>query len=90
MGSVVGQRPLADGRIITLYPQMFTLLLTVSSPESLAIGIYDESYEYQDFDAGMTAFAVWDGTGEPKDWYRHRPSHRRREGGDPAKEEVRE
>jgi len=69
---------------------MYTWLLTVSSQEAYRIGTYDESYEYQDHKAALDSFEMWDGKGEPVGWYRHRPSNRRREGGDPAKEEIRE
>ena len=36
------------------------------------------------------AMQVWDGTGEPSGWCRHPATGRRRPGGDPATEFVRE
>lgn len=47
-----------------------------------------EVYDYQYLMRALRAFMSWDGTGEPADWYRHRPSNRRRPDGDPGKEYI--
>lgn len=52
--------------------------------------VYDDVYTYRTFKAAITAVLAWDGTGEPDGWHRHQPSNRRRPGGDPSKEYVRE
>lgn len=38
------QRELLDGRTLILYPQIYNYLLTVSSPESLRLGVYDDGW----------------------------------------------
>lgn len=53
-------------------------------------GGYDEAYDFQDIFDAVRQFNEWDGEGEPEGWYRHRPTNRRRPGGDPEREEVRE
>lgn len=53
-------------------------------------GGYDEAYDYTDYDVAVRAFGEWDDAQEePEGWYRHKPSDRRRRGGDPEREEVR-
>jgi len=47
-------------------------------------------WQYQSRDAALVALAAWDGEGEPEGWYRHPATGRRRPGGDPAQEFVRE
>lgn len=52
---------------------------------------WDQQWWYETGDA-LGALLDWVAEGfegEPKGWHRHIPSNRRREGGDPAKEEVR-
>lgn len=35
---------LDDGRIVIITPQLFNMLLTVSSPESYMLGVYDDGW----------------------------------------------
>jgi hypothetical protein len=50
---------------------------------------YGDRWCYESVWDAMEALAAWDGEGEPQGWHRHPDTGRRREGGDPAKEEVR-
>lgn len=50
----------------------------------------DEAWCYESLGEALAALAQWNGEGEPAGWIRHPQSGRRREGGDPAKETVRE
>lgn len=51
----------------------------------------NDVYSYDSMLAGAFAFTNWSGDRgtEPEKWIRHKPSDRRRPGGDPSKEEVR-
>jgi hypothetical protein len=44
---------------------------------------------YPDYASALAALDAWDGEGEPLGWHRHPDTGRRRENGDPAKEEIR-
>lgn len=84
-----GRRTLPDGRVVILYPLTFgAARLTISAPESLAMGFVDDEWSYESAAAALAAMHAWDGTGEPANWSRHPRSGRRRPGGDPAKEYV--
>ena len=50
---------------------------------------HGERWCYHSVWDAMEALAAWDGYGEPHGWHRHPETGRRREGGDPATEEVR-
>jgi hypothetical protein len=52
----------------------------------------DEVYDYDDFTTAFLAFERWDNAPEPEQWYRHKPSNRRRKYNDDGTytEEVRE
>lgn len=39
---------------------------------------YDEEWMYPAIANAISAYATWDGAGEPEGWYRHKPSDRRR------------
>lgn len=84
-------RQLPDGRWLTLYPLLYgagRLAVGGEHPDEDLAG-YNDAYDWEDVEGARRAFEEWDGTGEPVGWYRHRPSHRRRPGGDPDLEEVR-
>lgn len=78
-------RELGDGRAIWLRPQLFNFLLIIGKTDDEG---FDDCWEYQDINAALTAFALWDGNGEPHGWYRHPPTGRRRPDGDATKEYV--
>ncbi len=84
------RRELADGRVIILAPVMWGCLLGISSTSR--VKYYDDVWDYpaEHTDGGWTAALGWDGEGEPEGWYRHARTGRRRPGGDPSKEHVRE
>jgi hypothetical protein len=89
----VSAKTLADARIAYVIPILFgQAYVTAAAAQSDALGLYDEVYTYGSVEAAVAALAAWDGQGgtEPQGWHRHQPSGRRREGGDPAREEVRE
>lgn len=51
---------------------------------------WDEQWWYERGEAGAALFKWHVGGGaEPEGWHRHIPSNRRRENGDPTKEEIR-
>lgn len=80
-------RYLADGRLLALEPLLMgAARLHVVAEDTDAHS--DEVYDFQELMAGLVALHRWDGTDEPEGWYRHRPSNRRRPGGDPEKEYV--
>lgn len=37
-------KTLDDGRVLILYPRIYNWLLTISTAESLALGIYDDGW----------------------------------------------
>lgn len=80
-------RDLPDGRLLALEPLLFgvaRLHVVEDERSTSSVSIYD----FQDLPAAVVALAEWDGAGDPDGWYRHRPSDRRRPGGDPANEQV--
>lgn len=87
-------RNLADGRLLALEPLLTGFRLhVVASPWNMGSDeVYDFPVDDRDTEAKARAAYValhrWDGTGEPEGWYRHRPSNRRRPGGDPEQEYV--
>lgn len=81
---------LTDGRIATVAPLTFgRALLTAATPENHVFGQYDECWYYETHQEAIYALILWDGTGDPVGWTRHKPSNRRRPDGDPTREEVR-
>lgn len=81
---------LEDGRIATIAPLLFgQALLTVATPETHTWGHYDECWYYESHQEAIYALILWSGKGDPIGWTRHKPSNRRRPGGDPAREHVR-
>lgn len=81
-------RTLPDGREVWLAPLLFGgARLSIASDPLVASDVYD----FQDADRACLEWMLWvpEG-GEPEGWYRHRPSNRRRPGGDPTKEYVSE
>jgi hypothetical protein len=73
---------------VIIVAQLFNMLLTVSSPESYMLGVYDDGWWYDDFESAVRGLNEWNGEGEPEGWYRHRKTGRRRPGGDPDKEYI--
>ncbi len=84
---MLGRRILPDGREAGVYPQLFTAKLVVGLPGDDCL---DDAWCYATESLALAALDAWDGTGEPTGWHRHPGSGRRREGGDPATETVRE
>jgi hypothetical protein len=41
---MLAMKILADGRIVIIVAQLFNMLLTVSSPESYMLGVYDDGW----------------------------------------------
>lgn len=79
-------RTLEDGRVVVLYPMIYTTRLCIGPAESPC---YDDAWCYPDVGTGLLAFATWDGEGDPPEgWTRHPASGRRRPDGDPAQEYV--
>lgn len=80
-----------DGRVVDLVPLLFgAAKLAVTRPQDEGDGTYDDVWQYQSIAHALEALLEWDGTGEPTGWHRHPATGRRRPGGDPAKEFVRE
>jgi len=87
----IATRTLPDGRVLDVSPLGWGYaLLGIIRVEDLGLGIYSDVWQYQSRDAALVALAAWDGEGEPEGWYRHPATGRRRPGGDPAQEFVRE
>jgi hypothetical protein len=72
---VLGQLP--DGRICGVLRLLYHWTMHVDLNE---IG-YEDRYCYNDLAGALTAFAGWNGEGEPMGWHRHPTTGRRR---DPA------
>ena len=88
----VATRTLDDRRFLAVVPQLFGAgLLTMTNPGAFP-GTWDEGYTYERLADAVDALESWDPaeTFEPLGWIRHRPSNRRRSGGDPREEYVRE
>lgn len=84
-------KTLPDGRIVDVSPLGWGYaLLGVIRVEDLGLGIYSDVWQYQSRSDAVAALEAWDGEGEPPGWYRHIGSGRRRPGGDPQKEFIRE
>lgn len=49
---------------------------------------YEDRWCYSSYEKAKAALDAWDGEGEPQGWHRHPSTGRRRENGDPTKEEV--
>ncbi len=82
------QRELDDGRIIVVYPMLFTARLCIGPSDSPC---YADAWCFNDPISAIIAAAQWDGDGDPPDgWHRHIGSGRRRTDGDPAKEYIHE
>lgn len=82
-------RWMIDGRLLALEPLLMggARLHVVTDATSTRSS---EIFDFQDADRGVVELFLWSGEGEPEGWYRHRPSNRRRPGGDPSKEYVAE
>lgn len=101
VGSMYGalaEKRLGDGRFVTVYPEALgSARLCVEDNERTRLhgerdGGYDRYYQYESVAAALAAFEIFsDGDAEPDGWVRAAPPRfRRRPGGDPAKEYVRE
>lgn len=96
---VLGVRQLDDGRVLAIRRQLNGWLLTIGSLDSLAIGVYDDEWEYAEDQYeerdGLfwvaAQFMTWDAEpgAEPLRWSRHRPTGRRRPNGDRDRQEAR-
>lgn len=79
-------RDLGDGQEIVVYPMTFGKARLCFSENNLITN----GYCYQDPSLAVRAGKQWSGEGDPLDgWHRNPFDGRRREGGDPEKEEVR-
>lgn len=81
------RRDLGDGRAVWLVKQIYTWLLAIGPVDS---EVYDDQWEYQDAGAAFVAWLTWNPADEPepRGWYRHHKTGRRRPGGDPAQEYI--
>lgn len=71
---------------VTVYPEITgtaRLRLAVRGEPDI-----DDEWQYASHSTAVQAALEWDGVGEPAGWYRHRPTGRRRPGGDPEREYV--
>jgi hypothetical protein len=87
----IAVKEFADGRVIDVvvnYPRH--VLIAETRADEIGWGVYDNVWQYQSTEAAIDALSAWDGTAEPQGWYRHYNTNRRRPGGDPAKEYIRE
>lgn len=85
-------KELPGDRVAYVIPITFgRAYITVARAESDRLGIYDEVYTYETIVGAVGMLELWPGHAgtEPEGWIRHQPSNRRREEGDPAREEVR-
>lgn len=64
------------------------LLFTYAILSDIEVWGYGDRWCFSSYAKAKAALDAWDGQGEPTGWHRHPDSGRRREGGDPAKEEV--
>lgn len=64
--------------------------LAADLPDETADVLRDDLLADPGTRVALRALHGWNGEGEPSGWYRHKPSNRRRPGGDPTREEVRE
>lgn len=80
--------PKDETKIVTLLENPFNTQIIVGEEFSV-----NERYTYTTSAEAFMAFVRWtqqECEGEPDGWIRHQPSNRRREGGDPNKETIRE
>lgn len=81
-------RPLPDGYEITVYPMTYGKARLCFGQQNDAV--YLDAFCYEDPARAIEAAKVWTGEGDPLDgWHRNPLTGRRREGGDPEKEEAR-
>jgi hypothetical protein len=77
-------RAFPNGRDACLTQLMFTCAIIAD----IEYWGYGDRWCYETYAKAKAALDAWDGEGEPAGWHRHPDTGRRREGGDPAKEEV--
>lgn len=80
-------RALADGRLLAVEPLLMgagRLHIVADEASTASVSIYD----FTDLSDALVQLHRWNGRGEPKGWYRHRPSNRRRPDGDPKRQYV--
>jgi hypothetical protein len=83
---VIYWRPLPDGYEITVHPMTFGKARLCYGPQESIT--HENGFCYADRALALEAAAVWDGHGDPLNgWHRNPFTGRRRENGDPAKEE---
>lgn len=75
-------------RYVAVVPYLFTWGVIVGRYDTALI-CFDDRWCYHSVGAAVAAAHAWDGQGEPEGWHRHPRTGRRRENGDPAREEVR-
>lgn len=79
-------RELPDGRVIVIYPQIFTTRLCIGPAKGQT---YDDAWCYHHPDVALVAASQWDGQNDPPDgWHRHIGTGRRRPHGDPTREYI--
>lgn len=83
-------RPNVNGRIYVAIPRLYDSGAIILCEEDVESGV-EQEWMYESLHGARAALAAWDPSvhAEPQGWVRHRPSMRRREHGDPAKETVR-
>lgn len=84
---VSGGGLLPDGREWVVYREMFQARMLIGRPE---LGWGDDAYDFPTVAAAIAAGEAWDGTGDPSGWHRHPSTGRRRPGGDPELEFIRD
>ncbi len=80
------ERQLPDGRTKCLMRLLDGWRLGVTPPHDNSA--YTDLWDYPSGYEAWEAFEAFDGTAEPEGWVRHKPSNRRRPGGDSSKEYV--
>ena len=85
----LAHRVLPDGRLLGVFPQIYTYRLTLS--EAGDFYGYGKAWCYHDPDDAIRACREWDGEGDdpPHGWHREIGApYRRREDGDPGREYI--
>lgn len=85
----VGERELPDGRVLVLYPMVYTWRLCVGAADD-RFG-YDDAWCYpsEAVTVAIGALSEWDGAGDPAEgWVKHVGTGRRRPDGTCASEYV--
>jgi hypothetical protein len=83
----VARRVLPDGRVLGVFPLIYTHKLVWT--RFVGDCGYEDGWCYPTMVEAVIALCGWDGEGDPPDgWIRHPTSGRRRPGGDPTKEHV--